>query len=219
MLDKYIDSINIEFNNYRENPEQLLKLLDNVNNVTYWLFSKDSEMIEPYPYSSEIDGHNRGTFSKKKFLSFEDASNKNFFIYGFNQEKGIVKVISTSYQFGTSICFYVYDGDLVKIISMMLKNMYLEKEGVSYSPQNSIPKLMGIKYVFKDRDTHFILNKGISSKNVSIQNIKYENGFPTKLISNDNIEYDLNFDNKQLKEIKHRDSGFYIYKCKKTRLV
>lgn len=35
MLEKYIDSINIEFNKYRENPEQLLKLLDNINYVTH----------------------------------------------------------------------------------------------------------------------------------------------------------------------------------------
>lgn len=214
MLDKYIDSINIEFNNYRENPEQLLKLLDNVNNVTYWLFSKDSEMIEPYPYASEIDGHNRGTFSKKKFLSFEDASNKNFFIYGFNQEKGIVKVISTSYQFGTSICFYVYDGDLVKIISMMLKNMYLEKEGVSYSSSDSSPKLMGVRYIFKDGNDDVILNKGMSNKNIYIHKIKYKNGLPVKLIA-DNMEYDFCFDDKGLKEISDRDSGFYIYKSKK----
>ena len=214
MVEKYIDLINIEFNKYRENPEQLLKLLDNVNNVTHWLFSKDSEMIEPYPYASEIDGHSRGSFSKKNFLSFEDASNKNFFIYGFNQEKGIVKVISTSCQFGTSICFYVYDGDLVKTINMMLKNVYLEKEGLFYSSSDSLPRLMGIRYVFKDGNDDVILNKGISNKNISINKIKYKNGLPVKLIA-DNMEYDFCFDDKGLKEINHRDSGFYIYKSKK----
>lgn len=198
MVEKYIDLINIEFNKYRENPEQLLKLLDNINDVTHWLFSKDSEMIEPYPYASEIDGHSRGIFSKKKFLSFEDASNKNFFIYGFNQEIGIVKIISTSYQFGTSICFYVYDADLVKIISILLNNAYIEKDRVSYSSSDSSPRLMGIRYVFKDVNDDVILNKGISNKNISIHKIKYENRHPVKLISDD-MEYDFCFDDKGLK--------------------
>lgn len=72
---------------------------------------------------------------------------------------------------------------------------------------------MGIRYVFKDGNDDVILNKGISNKNTSIHKIKYENGLPVKLIA-DNMEYDFCFDDKGLKEISHRDSGFYIYKSK-----
>lgn len=210
IMNQYMNLIESEFKKYKEQPELLLELLHSSDNIITWLFSKDSEMIEPYSYASEIDGHDRGIYSKKNFLSFEEASNNNFFIYGFHKEKGVVKIISTSHQFGTIISFYLYENELIKIISAQFKDGFLEKEHISLS----IPKLMGIKYVFRNENDLTILNKGIVRKNISITKIIYNNELPIKLISDEGIEYDFCFDNGLLTEITHKDSGFYIYKAK-----
>uniref|UniRef100_UPI0039A73AA5 hypothetical protein n=1 Tax=Ornithobacterium rhinotracheale TaxID=28251 RepID=UPI0039A73AA5 len=217
---KYSFILENELNKLINSPKELLYLVDNIiKNSVEWKFSKDGNILYPHPYFNEIMGYKTGKLTNKKFSSLQEASDKEFSIYGIAENSNhIVTIDSASSQFGSFLRCFVYDKELTKMLPIRLPKSYL-KGNEFYFEKNSLPSIRNLVYfLWLDPENQIILSKGMNNKHILIDQLQYKDDKPDKYITNriENNELYINlfsfiYKDNELEMIKHDLSEHTLY--------